>query len=145
MSDRAVVSLDALAESVWEQAEQGELGEAFRLIWEAEEVPGQAAARQRTRAELQAYCGNEDAALALIADLVDGNGSSSMVRARVAASRGDWEPALEHSLQAADDSPGSFRALLLAARAGVEIAARSRLFGFGRGGFSHVAAPARRS
>ncbi len=121
MSDRALVSLDALAESVWDQAERGELGEAFRLIWEAEEVPGQAADRQRTRAELQAYCGNEDAALALIADLVDGTGSISMVRARVAASRGDWEPTLEHALQATNDARGSFRALVLAARAGVEL------------------------
>ena len=123
MSDRAFVSLDALADSVWEQAERGELGEAFRLIWEAEEVPGQAAERQRTRAELQAYCGNEDAALALIADLVDGPGSSSnsMVRARVAAARGDWEPALDHALQATKDARGSFRALVLAARACVEL------------------------
>ncbi|MGB5521167.1 MAG: hypothetical protein WBM96_01260, partial [Polyangiales bacterium] len=100
MSERALVSLDALAESVWAQADLGELGEAFRLIWEAEEVHALSADRKCTRAELQAYCGNEDAALALISDLVDPNGSSSMVRARVAASRGDWEPALEHALGA---------------------------------------------
>ncbi|MGB3051987.1 MAG: sigma-54-dependent Fis family transcriptional regulator [Polyangiales bacterium] len=122
MSDRALVSLDALADSVWEQAERGELGEAFRLIWEAEEVPAQAVDRQRTRAELQAYCGNEDAALALIADLVDQqHGSSPMVRARVAASRGDWEPVLEHALEAAESSRATFRALLLAARASIEL------------------------
>jgi transcriptional regulator with GAF, ATPase, and Fis domain len=115
------VSLGALADSVWEQVERGELGEAFRLVWEAEEVPQRAADRQCTRAELQSFCGNEDAALALIADLVDPNGSSSMVRARVAASRGDWEPALEHALDATSSSRGNGRALLLAARASIEL------------------------
>ena len=121
MSDRAVVSLDALAESVWEQAERGELGEAFRLIWEADQVPGRATDQRCTRAELQAFCGNEDAALALIADLADPNGPSSMVRARVAASRGDWGPALEHALDATSSSRASGRALLLAARASIEL------------------------
>jgi transcriptional regulator with GAF, ATPase, and Fis domain len=116
-----LLSLDALADSVWEQVERGELGEAFRLIWEAEEVPGEAADRQRTRAELQAYCGNEDAALALIAGLADPDGSSSMVRGRVSASRGDWEPALRHALDATRAARGAFRALALAARASIEL------------------------
>ena len=115
------MSLDALAESVWAQADLGELGEAFRLIWEAKEVHALSADRKCTRAELQAYCGNEDAALALISDLVDPNGSSSMVRARVAASRGDWEPALEHALGATSPARANGRALLLAARASIEL------------------------
>ncbi|MDH3653176.1 MAG: sigma-54-dependent Fis family transcriptional regulator [Myxococcales bacterium] len=121
MSDRALVSLDELADSVWKQADRGELGEAFRLIWEAEEVPAHAADRLRTRAELQAYCGNEDAALALMADLADRDGSASMVRARVAVSRGDWEPAREHALDATRASRANSRALLLAARASIEL------------------------
>jgi len=121
VSDRALVSLDELADSVWKQADRGELGEAFRLIWEAEEVPAHAADRLRTRAELQAYCGNEDAALALMADLADRDGSASMVRARVAVSRGDWEPAREHALDATRASRANSRALLLAARASIEL------------------------
>ncbi len=121
MSDRALVSLDELDDSVWEQADRGELGEAFQRIWQAEEVPGQGSERQCTRAELQAYCGNEDAALALTADLVDHNGSSSMVRARVAASRGDWELALEHALDSTGAPRAADRALLLAARASIEL------------------------
>lgn len=121
MSDRAVLSLDELAASVWQRADRGELGEAFRLIWEAEEVPAYAEDRQRTRAELQAYCGNEDAALALIADLGDQDCSSAMVRARVAASRGDWEPAREHALEATRASRATGRALVLAARASIEL------------------------
>ena len=121
MSDRAVVSLDALDVSVWEHAERGELGEAFRLLWEADELPGLAAGQQRIRAELQAYCGNESAALSLLADVADEDGSCAIVRARVSAARGDWEDAFEHSLQATDGAYGAVRALFLAARAGVEL------------------------
>ena len=41
----------------------------FGLLWEAAESSAAVAAQRRlTRAELQAYCGNEDAALALVAD-----------------------------------------------------------------------------
>ncbi len=115
------MSLDALDASIWEQVERGELGEAFRLVWEAEGAPEQAADRQRTRAELQAYCGNEDAALALIADLEDPSGLCSMVRARVAASRGDWEPARAHALEAMESAGARSRAALLAARASIEL------------------------
>jgi len=121
VSDRAALSLNALAVSVWEHADRGELGEAFRLLWEADHLPALAAGQQQIRAELQAYCGNESAALALVADLADGPGLSSIVRARVSAARGDWENALEHSLQATNDGQGSARALLLAARASVEL------------------------
>jgi transcriptional regulator with GAF, ATPase, and Fis domain len=73
------------------------------------------------RAELQAYCGNEDAALALIADLENGKARSAIVRARVAASRGDWTSASRHALEAAETSNDGGRAWLLAARASVEL------------------------
>ena len=121
MSDRALLSLDELPDSVWQQADRGALGEAFRLIWDAEKVPAYTADRQRAKAELQAYCGNEDAALALLADLGDQDSSSSMVRARVAASRGDWEPAREHALEATRAPRAAGRALVLAARASIEL------------------------
>jgi len=109
---------------VWCQVERGELGEAFRLMWEAANEPHLASARQLTRAELQAYCGNEDAALALIADLEDAGAAVSMVRARVARSRGDWELASRHALAAVNAPSGVGRALLLAARASIELGRR---------------------
>lgn len=114
------MSLTALTDSVWEQVERGDLGHAFRLLWDAEQVPGQEDARQRMRAELQAFCGNEDAALALIADLDEEHASSELVRARVAASRGDWERAHRHAVLAAAQMSDDNRALLLAARASLE-------------------------
>jgi len=119
--DRALVSPNELTESIWQQVEQGELGEAFRLLWQAEESPELAAQRQCTRAELQAYCGNEDAALALVADLDDREVPSAMVRARVAASRGDWKPAFHHALEATKSPGSTCRAWLLAARASAEL------------------------
>jgi transcriptional regulator with GAF, ATPase, and Fis domain len=112
------------ADLVWCQVERGELGEAFRLMWEAVNEPHLASARQLTRAELQAYCGNEDAALALIADLEDAGAAVSMVRARVARSRGDWELASRHALAAVNAPSGVGRALLLAARASIELGRR---------------------
>ncbi len=141
MSDRALVSLDELASSlrtalegsdsrdrhtieadlVWCRIGRGELGEAFRLVWEASNARDGGQARQVTRAELQAYCGNEDAALALLADLEVGEAASAIVRARVAGSRGDWELASRHALAAAEAPSGVARALLLAARASLEL------------------------
>jgi transcriptional regulator with GAF, ATPase, and Fis domain len=112
---------DALLDAMWERVELGELGEAFRLLWDAEEAAELASRRQQGRAELQAYCGNEDAALALIADLRDQETDCSMVRARVAASRGDWGPAQRHALAAARSPAASPRASLLAARASLEL------------------------
>ena len=112
------------AELVWCRVERGELGEAFRLMWEADSAAGLGSARQLTRAELQAHCGNEDAALALIADLEDGTAASAMVRARVARSRGDWELASRHALEATKAPSGVARALLLAARASIELGCR---------------------
>lgn len=121
MSDRALVSLDALLDSVWERVELGQLGEAFRLLWDAERGPGLDHDRQRMRAELQAFCGNEDAALALIADLNDEDGASAIVRARVAASRGDWERALRYALKAASLPISAARASVLLARVQLEL------------------------
>ncbi len=112
------------ADLVWCQVERGELGEAFRLMWEATNEPHLAPARQLTRAELQAYCGNEDAALALIADLEDTGDAAAMVRACVARSRGDWELASRHALAAVNAPSGLGRALLLAARASIELGRR---------------------
>ena len=123
------MSLVELSDSVWDQVERGELGEAFRLIWETGETPDLAAERQGMRAELQAYCGNEDAALALIADLEQPKSSTSMVRARVAAARGDWEAALDHALPAVQSSSSASRAALLAARASVELGRREEVGG----------------
>ena len=150
MSDRALLSLDELSSSlgaflagpaedradpserqateadlVWCRVERGELGEAFRLMWEADSGPGLDSARQLTRAELQAHCGNEDAALALIAGLEDGTPASAMVRARVARSRGDWELASHYALEATKARSGVARALLLAARASIELGRRN--------------------
>ncbi|NOQ83293.1 MAG: GAF domain-containing protein [Myxococcales bacterium] len=149
MSDRAVLSLAELAsflsaallgpeaertsqgdrqtieaDLVWCQVERGQLGEAFRLMWEAGNEPELAAARQLTRAELQAYCGNEDAALALIADFEDAGPAVSMVRARVARSRGDWELTSRHAVAAVNAPGGAGRARLLAARASAELGRR---------------------
>jgi len=109
------------ADLVWCRVERGELGEAFRLLWEAESTPDSGPARQMMRAELQAYCGNEDAALALVADLEGDSARSAMVRARVAQSRGDWELASRHALEAIRAPSGGARALLLAARASIEL------------------------
>ncbi len=108
------------AELAWCHAERGELGEAFRRLWEADRGAGESdSLRLRTRAELQAFCGNEDAALALIAGLDDEPGSN-LVRARVAASRGDWELASEHA-SAAVRSSDSVQARLLFARVRFEL------------------------
>ena len=115
---------ESLIVLVWRQVDRGELGEAFRLVWEAPDqtFPGSGGrGGQLLRAELQAYCGNEDAALALIADLQGTEAASAMVRARVAAARGDWDLASRHALEASE-TPGSVaRALLLAARASLEL------------------------
>ncbi|MBW2211749.1 MAG: sigma-54-dependent Fis family transcriptional regulator [Deltaproteobacteria bacterium] len=109
------------ADLVWCRVERGELGEAFRLLWEAPSSPDLGSARQWVRAELQAYCGNEDAALALIADLEDANAASAMVRARVARSRGDWELTCRNALEATHAPNGVARALILAARASIQL------------------------
>ena len=121
MPNRAPLSL---SEQAWELAERGELGAAFELLWASdstEDAKGAGSASCRLmRAELQAYCGNEDAALSLLGDS-EGAGAS-LVRARVAAARGDWEAACAHG--AAARSTGTVRGRLLAARAQLELGAR---------------------
>ena len=153
MSDRALLSLDEIlgflraaleasgeasgessvgaperqaaeADLVWCRVERGELGEAFRMVWDAEEAPRAGSARQLTRAELQAYCGNEDAALALLTDADQAGPGAAMVRARVARSRGDWEVASRQALEATKAPGASNRAWLLAARASIELGDR---------------------
>jgi DNA-binding NtrC family response regulator len=113
-SDRALIT----AELAWCHIEAGALGEAFRLLWELEDAGKCAPLLELTRAEIQAYCGNEDAAIALLDGATDG-ATAAMVRARIAAARGDWE-----SVRAAvpSDAPdASQRALVLAARACIEL------------------------
>ena len=109
------------ADLLWYRVERGELGHAFRLLWDAASRPDLDPARQLMRAELQAYCGNEDAALALLGDVDDPSAATAMVRARVAQSRGDWELASRHALEATGASRGVARALLVASRASIEL------------------------
>lgn len=103
------------------QVERGELGAAFRLMWEATDSSSLASHRQLTRAELQAYCGNEDAALTLLADTDPRDVRAALVRARVAASRGDWASTAEHASVAMNAELEGTRARLLAARAQIEL------------------------
>ncbi|UCH29959.1 MAG: sigma-54-dependent Fis family transcriptional regulator [Myxococcales bacterium] len=91
------------------------------MLWEGERDADQGRASLLTRAELQAYCGNEDAALCLIAELDPGSPSLALVRARVAASRGDWESALRWANHANGDGAVRTRALQVAARATIEL------------------------
>ncbi len=113
--DKAAIEADL----AWCRIDRGELDEAFRVLWKPASGNDSQALRQLTRAEIQAYCGNEDAALALLEGAVAGS-AADMVRARVAAARGDWESVprlLGSCLQAPQ---GNTRALLLAVRASVE-------------------------
>ncbi len=116
----AAARAEAEAALVWCRVEQGALGDAFQLMWECDQVPTEADQRQLVRAELQAFCGNEAAALSLLAGAAKGP-AVSMVRARVAASRGDWEAVVRWSLEARADGGLRSRATLLAVRAQVEL------------------------
>ena len=139
MSDRAETSLDERIEALrgalasaegaqgreieealaWAHFEQGELGSAFELLWQASEEPAEQSLRQLYRAELQAYCGNEEAALSLLAGSPFTQASGAVVRARVAAARGDWYATARWATKAFP-SVARERAVLLAARAMVE-------------------------
>jgi transcriptional regulator with GAF, ATPase, and Fis domain len=110
----------AEAALVWCRVEQGALGAAFRSMWEQDQVAGLADRHRLARAELQASCGNEEAALSLLAGVAKGP-AVSLVRARVAASRGDWEAVVRWALEARTDDPLRPRATLLAARAQIEL------------------------
>jgi len=116
VSKRASLSLSELA---WARAREGDLGGAFRLLWEAEE-PAVEQERLATRAELQAYCGNEEAALSLAADIQKPE-DAALVRARVAASRGDWESSLEYAERCFDLPRLQASGRMLAARALAEL------------------------
>lgn len=113
-------------ELVWCEVERGELGAAFSLMWEATDSSALAGQRQLTRAELQAHCGNDDAALAMVADADEGDARVALVRARVAASRGDWESASRHASGATNAKLEGMRARLLAARADIELGQTAR-------------------
>ena len=142
MSDRASLSLDELlgslseqlerasgaerhslaSELAWAFVERGDLGEAFRVLWEAEDAPDPDYVRPLSRAELQAFCGNEDAALALLAGAAGEVGGAPLVRARVALSRGDWETARRCGVAARGLTPaGQVRAEAVVSRAGLEL------------------------
>lgn len=104
---------------VWCCVDQGAPGDAFALLWE-EGAPASEANRALLRAELQAFCGNEDAALALVARGPAEGPNGSLVRARVAVARGDWPGALVLAEAAFDHSGTRDRALRVAARAALE-------------------------
>ncbi len=118
-----------IAELAWLQARRGDLGAAFATLWEPEETLDPGHVRELMRAELQAVCGNEDAALALIVELEPSLPGVSLVRSRVAASRGDWDAALRWAEQARRASELSDRAGALASRARDEIDRAGRVLG----------------
>lgn len=108
------------ADLVWCRIERGELGDAFALLGGDSGDIDSPASRELTRAEIQAYCGNEDAALQLLGRGLAESASWGLVRARVAAARGDWESARVLDIDAFDAAGARQRAALLAARACVE-------------------------
>jgi len=111
------------AELAWCHVDQGDLGQGFRVLWEADPAPDPERILQRTRAELQAFCGNEDAALALLSDLGREAADSALVRARVAAARGDWEASLRWAEQAPKSAALRARSEEVVARARLELMA----------------------
>ncbi len=110
-----------MSELAWAQVERGDLGKAFEVLWEPDETPDPAHIRLLTRAELQAFCGNEDAALGLLADAVGEAPRVSLVRARIAAARGDWQAALRWGGQPPESPGARARAASIVARARIEI------------------------
>lgn len=116
IQDRSALEADL----AWCRIERGELGDAFGLLWGALGDGDSVPLRQLTRAEIQAYCGNEDAALQLLARCLPASASSRLVRARVAAARGDWDGARALDIDSFDVPGARQRAVLLAARACVE-------------------------
>jgi transcriptional regulator with GAF, ATPase, and Fis domain len=75
---------------VWSRVVAGELGAAFELLWEA----GDGGERDVIRAELQAYCGNEKAALDLARGLSDDN-ERARATVMVASMRGNWAEGIQ--------------------------------------------------
>ncbi|MEM8605643.1 MAG: sigma-54-dependent Fis family transcriptional regulator [Myxococcota bacterium] len=111
---------EALERLVWCRVEQGLPGDAFGLLWE-DGVGRCEATREALRAELQAFCGNEQAALSLSARMTEGKGASQLVRARVAAGRGDWEAARELASSIRGSKLLAHRASCVTARASIEL------------------------
>lgn len=110
--------------AAWCLVEQGDLGRAFELVWElAEDArPEDAQPLRLLRAELQAFCGNEDAALQLVREVpVEAllKPSIAIVRARIAAARADWGFAAQSASEATRAALVGLdtRARLVAARA----------------------------
>ncbi|MEM7138921.1 MAG: sigma-54-dependent Fis family transcriptional regulator [Myxococcota bacterium] len=103
---------------VWCMVERGALGAAFERVWEGTSLP--APHRQSLRAELHAWVGNEEAALGLLSDAL-APPVHALVRARVCASRGDWEGVLAETKTAAEVGDDRSRALRLGARAASEL------------------------
>ena len=108
------------ADLAWCWIERGELGKAISLLSEPVAEGHTLVARRLTRAEIQGYFGNEDAALQLLERGPNRSESSVMVQARVAAARGDWARARALDIDAFDAPGAKRRAALLAARACVE-------------------------
>ena len=115
MSERASLSLNEL---VWERVILGDLGGAFELLWGRADANGDECLA--TRAELQAFCGNEEAALQLASDVQD-PGRAASIRAAVAVARGDWEAAHDLAAQSLAAHPAARRTRSLLARAEVEL------------------------
>ena len=109
-------------ELAWARAAAGELGRAFEALWEPEEGSVPAHLLLLSRAELQAHCGNEDAALATLGDLGTAVRGAQAVRARVALARGDWDEALRWSEDPALPSDARPRMDIIAARSRFELA-----------------------
>jgi transcriptional regulator with GAF, ATPase, and Fis domain len=110
VSDRASLRL---SESAWSLAIAGALGDAFEVLWNADP---DAPERDSTRAELQAFCGNEGAALA-VAKTLSAGPALARIRAAVAVARGDWADCVRRT----DGSCEDFGAAVLRARALVEL------------------------
>jgi serine/threonine-protein kinase PknK len=116
VSERASLSLVEVARR---HAFAGELGAAFRTLCD-EKQHAKGKQHVAARACLQAYCGNRDAALALVSDL-DRSSETLLVRSAVAASWGDWHAALEDALRCTDVAALVSTAATLAARAHLEL------------------------
>jgi transcriptional regulator with GAF, ATPase, and Fis domain len=109
----------SLNERVWARVTTGDLGGAFELVWNPAD-PATEREALATRAELQAFCGNEGAALRLACDVED-PGVVASIRAAVAAARGDWTTVRSLSDEAMASQAGAYRAKSLRIRAELEL------------------------
>ena len=114
----------SLNERVWERLAAGDPGAAFEFLWNLADR-GSEQEMLATRAELQAFCGNEEAALRLASD-VDDPGLTALIRAAVAAARGDWQTAQCLAAECLASDPNSDRAKSLLLRAELELESPER-------------------